>query len=211
MDKKVYSRFKFINKHWSVLNPHAWIIAAMILGLTYLYYSNLSMIAQSFPKWYWIWELMVFEFNYSLNGSLFCIPFFYAAYIFGWQGILTAWLLVMALNLPRILYLSFSVNSFITNLVFLMIPLLIVIIFTLIMKRRQASRKIAAEIERRRKTYLAMILKAQEDERKRISREIHDDTIQRLWLVYNQVQSLMNDQPCLLPDNLVSILSRLNK
>ena len=211
MDSKSFLRFTDNIKRRSFLNPHTLIIVAIILALTYAYYYNLSMVSHSSQHWSWFWELIIFEFNYSFNGSLFYIPLLYAAYIFGWRGILSAWLCIMALNLPRIHYLSFSISSFVTNMFFLVIPLMAVIILTLLINRRRAARKAAVEKERERQAYLGMVLKAQEDERKRISREIHDDTIQRLWVAFNQIQSLIKNQSGLLPSETIAELEQIKQ
>jgi two-component system, NarL family, sensor histidine kinase DegS len=181
----------FRRRDKTVLNPHFWILFFMILALSYMYYANLSMLDHYYARWGWVWNLVVFEFNYGLNGSLFCIPLFYAGIIFGWQGAVLAWIATMALMLPRINYLTYNSTSFITNIFCLLIPLLIILIVAIQRNWRESINNSTLDREKERQAYIAQILKAQEDERKRISREIHDDTTQRLWIVSNQIQSLI--------------------
>ena len=76
----------FSHRDKILLNPHFWIIAIIMIALSYVYYANLSMFDHYYSRWDWIWNLIVFEFNYGLNGSLFGIPLFYAAIAFGWEG-----------------------------------------------------------------------------------------------------------------------------
>jgi len=173
-----------------IRNPHFWILIFIILVLTFIYYSDIAFIDLLNQGWDWLWNLVVFEFNNDLHGSLFGIPFIYAALIFWWRGILLTWLCSMVIILPRIYYYSPDINSFVTNIFLLLIPLLIVIILTLQLKWRESEKKASIEREKERQAYIARIFRSQEDERKRISREVHDDTTQRLWIVANDVQSL---------------------
>jgi signal transduction histidine kinase len=174
-------------------NPHFWIILVIILVLTFIYYLDFFFINLMDPKWHFFWRLVYFEFRNNLNGGLFCIPLIYAAIVFWWRGILITGLISVALILPRIKYYSPTPSSLVVNIILLLIPLLVVVILALQRKWRETERKAAEEREEERQTYIAQIFKAQEDERKRISREIHDDTTQRLWIVANRVQKLADD------------------
>jgi signal transduction histidine kinase len=191
MTEPIKSKFK--GKSGILNNPHFWAIIIIIIALGVLYYIDLIVDIKE-TRWYWLWHLVIFEQNYKLHGLLFCIPFIYSALIFRWQGILVTWLISMAILAPRIYYYSIDALSAITNVVYLLIPLLIVLIITLQKRWRESEKKAFINKEEERKAYLAQILTAQEDERKRISREIHDDTTQRLWLVANQAQRLVNDK-----------------
>lgn len=105
----------------------------------------------------------------------------------------------MALMLPRIGYLTPDTPSFMANIVFLLIPLLVVLILALLRNWRLTVRKGAEQREEEHRAYIGQIIKAQENERRRISREIHDDTTQRLWILANTTQSIITDE---LRDNL---------
>jgi signal transduction histidine kinase len=175
-------------------NPHFWGIIFIILALTSIYYIGILFVNIFDPTWEWLWRLLVFEYVNNLHGSLFCIPFIYAAVIFWWRGILITWLFSIALILPRIYYYSPDNIYLIINIIFLLIPLLIVIILALQRKWRETERKALIEKEIERQAYIAEIIKVQEDERQRISREIHDDTTQRLWILANQVKKLASDK-----------------
>jgi two-component system sensor histidine kinase DegS len=48
------------------------------------------------------------------------------------------------------------------------------------------------EWEKERQVYMSQIFKAQEDERRRIARELHDDTIQELLVIANRAQTLVS-------------------
>jgi signal transduction histidine kinase len=176
-------------------NPHLWIITFIIFALAFLYYSHIFFIDILNPRADWLWRLVIFEFTNQMNGSLFCIPLIYAAIIFGLRGIIITWLFSIAIILPKILYLYVTNTSYIAiNIILLTIPLLAVLIIVLQRKWRQTERKALAEREEERQAYIAQIITAQEDERKRISREIHDDTTQRLWVLANQTQKLVTNK-----------------
>jgi signal transduction histidine kinase len=192
-------------------NPHLWTILLLTLGLTFIYYGNLSMLDNSTIRQQWIWNWIVFEFNHGLNGIILCIPCIYAAIIFGWRGILFIWLFCMALNLPRIHFLSYNNTEFATNLILLLIPLLVVLILSLMRNWRETIRKGESEREKERQAYIGMVLKAQDDERKRISREIHDDTTQRLWLVSNQIQNMITDKSAKLSESAATKMEDIRK
>ncbi len=175
-------------------NFHFWAIVIIMLGLTFMYYSDILFINLFNQRWSWLWHLVIFEFNNDIHGSLFVIPFVYAAVIFWWRGILLTWLFTMVVMIPRIYYYAPDINSLITNIFLLLVPLLIVAILALQIKWREAEKKASIEREKERQAYMARIFISQEEERKRISREIHDDTTQRLWIVANDVRRLAVDK-----------------
>jgi two-component system sensor histidine kinase DegS len=173
---------------------HFWAIVIISLGLTFIYYSDILFSELVSQRWSWLWHLVIFEFNNDIHGSLFFIPFVYAALIYWWRGILLTWLFTMAIMLPRIYYYAPDINSLITNVFLLLVPLLIVAILTLQIKWRESEKKATLEREKERQAYMARIFISQEEERKRISREIHDDTTQRLWIVANDARKLAVDK-----------------
>lgn len=175
-------------------NPHFWAIIFIILALTFIYYVSFLFVDISDPERQWLWRLSIFEFTNDFHGSLFCIPFIYAAVVFWWRGILITWLFSIVIILPIMKYYSPDTSSFVVNIFLLLIPLMIVIIIALQRKWREIERKELVKREGERQVYLAQILKVQEDERKRISREIHDDTTQRLWIAANNIKKLANDK-----------------
>jgi signal transduction histidine kinase len=175
----------------SLRTLHFWLIALLVLVLTIFYYQTSIFGHRLFP---FTWNLELFEFNYNVIGSLFCIPLIYAALVFWWRGILLTWLLSMMLILPKILTFRQDTVSHVTNIFYLLIPLLVVVFISLELNWRNRQRKIMAEREVERQNYISEVFKAQEDERKRISQEIHDDSIQRLAVAASTTQLLVADR-----------------
>ena len=180
--------------HNSINNPHFWAITSIILILAFIYYSHIFFLRLTDPRWEYLWHLVIFEFKYNMHGSLLLIPSIYAALIFGFRGILLCYLVSLSIILPRMAYLTHNTGDIIINIAILTLPLLIVIIFTLLNKWKEAETTALAEREEERQAYVKQIIQIQEDERKRIAREIHDDTTQRLWLLSNRVQKIVNNK-----------------
>jgi signal transduction histidine kinase len=59
---------------------------------------------------------------------------------------------------------------------------------------RNREKKLYQDREKERQDYLGQIFKAQEEERKRISREIHDDSIQRLSVIAGNARRLIREE-----------------
>jgi two-component system sensor histidine kinase DegS len=99
----------------------------------------------------------------------------------------------MAIILQHIVYFSPDNASLTVNIFNLLVPLVVVIIIALELRWREQQRKIVAEREAERQTYMQQIFEAQEGERYHIARELHDDTTQTLLVIANRAQSLLND------------------
>ena len=146
--------------------------------------------------WYnrfeWFWEFSVFEFENNIIGSLFFIPFLYASVIFWWRGSLIVWILCVAIMIPRILQYSFNLTQLITNIVLAFVPLITVMFFVFILRWIARQKEIIETREKERHFYMSQVLKAQEEERKRIAQELHDDTTQGLLTIANRTQEIMS-------------------
>jgi signal transduction histidine kinase len=137
--------------------------------------------------------LGIFEFKYNIHGGHFFILFVYAAIKFRWRGLLLTWLFSIALIAPRIWYLTSDMPSFIANMIFLLIPLMVMLTVHLHRVWREAVKKAAIQREEEQRAYIAEIIDAQENERIRISREIHDDTAQSLWILASDARHLITE------------------
>lgn len=171
-------------------NPHFWILAVILITLTVIYTWDIGL---NYPRWDWFTNLTVLEFNHSMHGILFCIPIIYAAYLFWWRGALVTWLWSIGITLPRIIYFKHDAVSLLENLLYLLIPLLLVIYFAVEHNWREKERKASEEREAERKSYTTQVLKAHEDERRRLAQELHDDPMQTLLVIANRAQALVSD------------------
>ena len=191
------SGIQFVKQPWLqkrvkfVFNPHFWAILFIVLLLTVFYYQTYIFGERLFA---FSWYLELWEFNYNIIGILFCLPVIYAAFIFRWRGALITWLISLAIILPQIMTFRNDSESHVTNIFYLFIPLVVVIYVSLELNWREKERKGEAEREAERQNYISQVFKAQEDERKRISQEIHDDSIQRLAGIASIAQMLSHDK-----------------
>jgi two-component system sensor histidine kinase DegS len=172
---------------------HILIITVIILALTFIYYTWECSTPITKHWLSWFDPIIIFEYKYDVNGILFYIPLFYAALIYWWRGVLIVWLVSMAIILQHIVYFSPDNASLTVNIFNLLVPLVVVIIIALELRWREQQRKIVAEREAERQTYMQQIFEAQEGERYHIARELHDDTTQTLLVIANRAQSLLND------------------
>lgn len=178
-------------------NPNFWAITVITLFLIFIY--------QAWPwrehkftygVWQWLpWlsslsNLALVELLNRVIGILFLIPIIYAAVVFSWQGALVAYLLALVGILPIATGIWLPA-SLVTNMVLLLIPFLIVSIVALELDQRRKERKAYDEREVERKVYVSKIFESQENERLRIARELHDDTIQTLLVIANRAQKLI--------------------
>lgn len=173
---------------------HVWGLTLIVSILAAIYYAIAiagPAIYDSFP---WARLFVAFEFSHSLNGSLFYIPFLYAAIIFRSRGTFSIWAISMTILMPHLIDYSLDTAGLLMNVVLLSIPSLFVLIIHMEVKWREKERKEAAERETERQHYIAQVFEAQEAERKRISQELHDDTIQTLVLMANSIQSAVMDE-----------------
>ncbi len=133
---------------------------------------------------------------YLLPVSVFFIPLLYAALNFGLEGALPTGLWCVILTLPNIVILHSGAERIgvLVQLTFLV--LLSTMVAIRVDKERRA--KLAVEDANRRlaetqtslKTYIRLALRAQEEERFRLSRELHDETVQELVIAKTALEDV---------------------
>jgi two-component system sensor histidine kinase DegS len=185
----ILGRLRSQKRRGLVYNPHFWILIVITAAITGVYY--LRFIVGVRPEW--LWPLEMLEFRSQFHGLLFCIPLFYTAVIFWWRGLLIMWLVSVAITLPLMIQYRPFFFPVLVNVFYLCIPLLIVGYITLELNWRNKERSALLEREQERQTYIAQIFKAQENERKRLAQELHDDTIHSLLVIASRVENMANN------------------
>ena len=161
------------------------ITLVLIIAISILYYK--------WQEWFpWYWGYFVFEYKNDMIGIPYFLPLLSASVFFWWRGSLITWVICIAILLPRLIHYHPNLTSIVINVVFLFLPFAIVIIIALETNWRKKQREITEEREKERQSYMAQILKAQEDERGRIARELHDETTQELLVLANRTQKLVS-------------------
>jgi signal transduction histidine kinase len=188
------SRLFLKKDHASIQSIYFWLMIFLVLVIIVFYYTIQSFRLIAFEQFPIIRSLVTWEYINSLVGSLLYIPLF-VSIAYWWRGSLIIWLISLFCILPRIIYFyNDNLGRIFSNLIFLSIPFLVFAYTSLQLQWRNRERKIAEEKEKERQNYLAEIFKAEEDERMRISREIHDDSIQRLAVIATDAQLLSGDK-----------------
>ena len=182
------------------INPHFWIIIFITIVLVFIY--------QAWPWRYWrftegIWQwfpwlsplfnLALVEIQYHIIGVLFFIPILYAIIILPWQGSLI--ISLISLGVVVSITTRFWNLNLLSNVFIFMLPFLIYFIINFERRWHNRERMIFTERETERKIYISKILDSQENERKHVAQELHDDTIQTLLVIANRTQSLITSLP----------------
>lgn len=128
--------------------------------------------------------------RYTIERILYLLPILWAAFLYGWKGgVITSFVALACMLPPAILFSPNREDSIIeAGVVFIMGNLMS---YSLEALRREKEH--AAKLEEARKElqfFLQQITKAQEEERKRIAWELHDDTIQSLVVLCQQIDEL---------------------
>jgi two-component system, NarL family, sensor histidine kinase DegS len=179
-------------------NVHFWVIAVLCIGLFIFYrfwpWRYLLLDNQFWQIFPFFEDLAIVELKYKVLGSLFFIPIFYAIITSGWRRALVVWAICLVLALPSILATWQSPENLSINLLYFLIPICITSLVYLELEWRSRVKKEYVERERERNMYLSRIIEAQENERGRIAREIHDDTVQNLIALANQLEGVSSSQ-----------------
>lgn len=163
--------------------PRFWIVQALVLALSGLHFA-----LEAFEQWTPSPGL------YLLPISTLFIPVVYAALNFGVEGALPTGLLCVALSLPNV-FLFHDGPQRVGVLTQLALLLVLGVMVAARVDREQRAKENAETANRglqaaqdTLRSYVQLAMRAQESERQRLSRELHDETIQELLVVRNSLR-----------------------
>jgi len=187
-----------------VRKPGFWFILALLVLITLPHYGE----AWQHPALLSRLTANIGLDRHAFERILFLAPIVWAGFLFGWKGAFITSLVALGCMLPRILFISDHPMdaSFEAGAVFV-IGNVLALSFASLRKEReyrtqleiaQSKQKQVAEelkvMQENLRHYLQQATRAQEEERKRISHELHDDTIQALVVLSRQLDALSSDR-----------------
>ncbi|MDD5037911.1 MAG: sensor histidine kinase [Dehalococcoidales bacterium] len=169
-----------------IFSIHFWIVLALCSAILGLYYTW-----QSWFPFFWYYFAFVEYVNGMIGLLIFAIPFLYAVIVFRWRGAVGVSLVSFPALVPLIFYYYETTGNVVRNIAFLLLPSAIIVLIAMEINWHRKEREIATEREKERQLYMTQVLQAQEEERKRIALEIHDDAIQRLVVHSNYAENML--------------------
>jgi signal transduction histidine kinase len=168
--------------------PHFWIIVIILDLFIVTYNANFIDISGWFP-----WSANVTEahgVSLFVLTFIFLIPIIYASIIYGLRGTVMTWITFLAGALPRTIAEVHTLEEWLRFAMFALVALLMGCLISLALSAREQERTLMEQIAPRRWNSVARIVRAQESERKRMARELHNDSLQNLLVIVNHIHSV---------------------
>jgi two-component system sensor histidine kinase DegS len=168
-----------------ITRQRPWLVGVMLVVGTALHYSAQI---RSIP------ETHLTLTRHAMERVLFMFPVVYAAFTLGMVGGLIALFCAVLAMLPRIFFISPTpVDALVETIAVALVGVLVSYMVEAREREKRLRLKALADLDRSEamlRHYLRQIIQAQEDERRRLARELHDDTAQALVILSHRIDAL---------------------
>lgn len=169
-------------------NIHLWIIAIIMDLFIVIYNANFIDITGWFP---WSQDVVAAHgVALFVLSFIFIIPIIYSSVIYGLRGTLLTWFVFIVAVLPRTISETRTLEDALRFSLFALVALLLGLLISLARSATLQEKALVKQLSPKRWNSIARMLKVQENERKRIARELHDDTIQDLLVIVNHLHAM---------------------
>jgi signal transduction histidine kinase len=125
-------------------------------------------------------------------GLLLLIPVMGAAF-WSWRACLIISMVSIAGVVPSIVT-SMSLNNTIANIIILMVPFIVCVIVFIQLQWRERQRSTFEQLQSQRQIFISKTIEIQEEERRHLAGELHDQTIQALLAIANSANEIATGQ-----------------
>lgn len=190
-----------------VKRPGFWFILILLVLITFLHYENAFQRPPFLSQFFSGLGLT----RHAFERILYLAPIIWGGFLFGWAGGITTSIIALITMLPRALLISTDRmdSLFETGSVFIIGNVLAMTFHTL--RKERQYRTQLEDAQEKMHFYLGEVNKAQEEERKRIAQELHDDTIQSLVVLSRGLDLLTSTSTDLTHDEYRHRLEKLRQ
>lgn len=176
-----------------ISNRHFWLVLVLFVLSIILHYPQQILNTDS-PSLFSSLGLT----RHAVERVFLLLPITYVGLIFGLKAGLASLAVALAIMLPR----AISVSSSPPDALFETGGIIVIGgLVNLWLERRRRNIIKQKQAQERLSFYLQQVTRAQEEERRRIARELHDDTAQDMVILLRQVDELMSSADKLSPEN----------
>jgi signal transduction histidine kinase len=154
------------------------ITSLVILAIYYFYTLSLPTPPGHYMDWFW--SIFCFEYQHDILGIVLLVPILYSTITLGWKRSAVL-LLILAISVtPYVIEFSYTANALVMSFSSLILPSILLMSIQIKLISDAKVRLAEAEKKRERAEFIRQLFITQEDERKRISLELHDGVTQTL-------------------------------